>query len=60
MQLLGRMFEAVLARRNESITIVGATSGDTGPGRPGLCRPRPGPLAVLFPEGRISAVQRRR
>jgi threonine synthase len=60
MQLLGRMFEAVLARRGESITIVGATSGDTGAAAvrafAGLERIR---VAILFPEGRISPVQRR-
>lgn len=60
MQLLGRMFEAVLAKRGESITIVGATSGDTGAAAirafAGLERIR---VAILFPEGRISAVQRR-
>ena len=60
MQLLGRMFEAVLARRQESITIVGATSGDTGAAAvrafAGLERIR---VAILFPEGRISPVQRR-
>ena len=60
MQLLGRMFETVLARRGRSITIVGATSGDTGAAAvrafAGLERIR---VAILFPEGRISPVQRR-
>lgn len=60
MQLLGRMFEAVLKRRGESITIVGATSGDTGAAAvrafAGLDRIR---VAILFPEGRISPVQQR-
>ncbi len=60
MQLLGRMFEAVLARRGEQITIVGATSGDTGAAAirafAGLANVR---VAILFPEGRISPVQRR-
>ena len=60
MQLLGRMFEAVLARRGERITIVGATSGDTGAAAvrafAGLDRIR---VAILFPEGRVSPVQQR-
>ncbi len=60
MQLLGRMFETVLARRGQSITIVGATSGDTGAAAvrafAGLKRIR---VAILFPKGRISPVQRR-
>src|SRR5437764_12975706 len=30
LQLLGRLFDAVLARRHEYVTIIGATSGDTG------------------------------
>ena len=30
MQLIGQMFEAALKRRGEKVTIVGATSGDTG------------------------------
>ena len=50
MQLLGRMFEAVLKRRGESITIVGATSGDTGAAAvrdfAGLERIR---VVILFP-----------
>ena len=60
MQLLGRMFEAVLERRGQRITIVGATSGDTGAAAvrafAGLKSIR---VAILFPEGRISPVQRR-
>ena len=30
MQLLGRLFDHVLAERDARVTIVGATSGDTG------------------------------
>ncbi|MEY8837583.1 threonine synthase, partial [Cribrihabitans sp. XS_ASV171] len=30
MQLIGQLFEAALTRRGETVTIVGATSGDTG------------------------------
>ena len=30
MQLIGQLFQTALSRRNERVTIVGATSGDTG------------------------------
>jgi threonine synthase len=60
MQLLARLYELVLARRGERLTIVCATSGDTGgaaveafAGRANIR------LVTLFPEGRISEVQRR-
>src|SRR5262249_41507832 len=33
LQLLGLLFDAVLAQRQEHVTIIGATSGDTGSGR---------------------------
>lgn len=60
MQLLAGLYEDVLARRGETLTIVCATSGDTGGaaveafgGRSDIR------LVVLFPEGRVSDVQRR-
>ena len=31
LQLVGRMFDHVLGQRGERVTVVGATSGDTGP-----------------------------
>ncbi|MBI0536202.1 threonine synthase [Roseomonas sp. KE2513] len=60
LQLLGRMFDHVLARRGERITIVGATSGDTGSAAIEACRDRRNlDIVILHPEGRTSAVQRR-
>jgi threonine synthase len=60
LQLLGRMFDHVLARRGERITIVGATSGDTGSAAIEACRDRAAlDIVILHPEGRTSEVQRR-
>ncbi len=60
MQLLGRLFEHTLAARDAHITIVAATSGDTGSAAIEACRGRTRiSLAVLHPDGRTSAVQRR-
>jgi threonine synthase len=60
MQLLGRLMDHVLARRGERVSIVAATSGDTGGAAieafRGLARVN---VVVLFPKGRISEVQRR-
>ncbi len=60
LQLVGRLFDEVLARRGERITIVGATSGDTGSAASEACRDRAGlDVFILFPEGRVSDIQRR-
>lgn len=60
LQLLGRMFDHVLARRGERVTIVGATSGDTGSAAIEACRDRAAvDIVILHPEGRTSEVQRR-
>ncbi|MBO1073560.1 threonine synthase [Roseomonas marmotae] len=60
MQLLGRLFDHVLAKRGERITIVGATSGDTGSAAIEACRDRASiDIVILHPEGRTSPVQRR-
>ncbi|WP_027442723.1 threonine synthase [Erythrobacter cryptus] len=60
LQLLGRLFETFLARRGERLTIVGATSGDTGSAAiqavAGLDRVE---IFMLHPRGRVSDVQRR-
>jgi threonine synthase len=60
LQLLGRLFDHVLARRGERITIIGATSGDTGSAAIEACRDRANlDIVILHPLGRTSAVQRR-
>lgn len=60
MQLLSRLMDHVLAKRGKRTTIVVATSGDTGGAAvdafSGLDNVD---LVVLFPNGRISDVQRR-
>ncbi|MDG6094230.1 threonine synthase [Acetobacter sp. AN02] len=60
MQLLGRLFDHVLTERDEHVTIVGATSGDTGSAAIEACRGRDRlSVVILHPEGRTSEVQRR-
>src|SRR3954447_17396569 len=60
LQLVGLMFDAVLARRGEHVTIVGATSGDTGSAAMAACRDRAAlDIFILYPHGRVSEVQRR-
>ncbi|MEH7829541.1 threonine synthase [Gemmobacter denitrificans] len=60
MQLIGQMMQAALAKTGERITIVGATSGDTGSAAieafKGLSNVD---VFILFPHGRVSEVQRR-
>ena len=54
------MFEHVLDRRDARITIVGATSGDTGSAAIEACRDRSNlDIFMLHPDGRVSEVQRR-
>jgi threonine synthase len=60
MQLLARMMDHVLAERDERVTIVGATSGDTGGAAVEAFRGRDrADMIILFPHGRVSDVQRR-
>ena len=60
MQLLARLMDHVLAARGERRTIVVATSGDTGGAAVEAFRDRAQvDVIVLFPNGRISDVQRR-
>ncbi|GAB6054503.1 threonine synthase [Magnetospira thiophila] len=60
MQILGRLFDYVLSKRGETVTIVGATSGDTGSAAIEACRDREAiECFILYPHGRVSDVQRR-
>ena len=60
LQLVGLMFDALLARRGEHVTIIGATSGDTGSAAMAACRDRAAlDIFMLYPQRRISEVQRR-
>jgi threonine synthase len=60
MQLLARFYDHALARQGRKLTIVCATSGDTGGAAVEALRGRANVrIVALFPEGRISEVQRR-
>ncbi len=60
LQLVGRLFDEALTRRRGRVTIIGATSGDTGSAAIEAIRDRAAAdIFILYPEGRISAVQRR-
>lgn len=60
MQLLARMMDHVLQKRGGRATIVGATSGDTGGAAIEAFRGASNvDVFILFPEGRVSDVQRR-
>tara|TARA_B100000686_G_C16793588_1_gene980553 strand:- start:1374 stop:2759 length:1386 start_codon:yes stop_codon:yes gene_type:complete len=60
LQFLGRAFDAVLEKLDRHITIVGATSGDTGSAAIEGCRGRDNmDIFILHPHGRVSDVQRR-
>jgi len=59
MQLLGNLFEYVLAKRGETINILGATSGDTGSAAEYAMRGKQGVrVFMLSPDGKMSAFQR--
>ena len=60
MQLLARLMDHVLAKRDARATIVGATSGDTGGAAIEAFRAsRRASVIILYPHGRVSDVQRR-
>ena len=60
MQLLARLMDHVLEKRGARATIVGATSGDTGGAAIEAFRAsKRVDVVILFPDGRVSDVQRR-
>ena len=60
LQLLGHLFETFLERRDQRLTIVGATSGDTGSAAINAVAGRDRTeIFMLHPKGRVSEVQRR-
>ncbi len=60
LQLLGRLFDHVLEEKGQRVTIVGATSGDTGSAAIEACKGCKNiDIFILHPEGRTSEVQRR-
>jgi threonine synthase len=60
LQLVGRLFDHELTRRGQRVTVVGATSGDTGSAAIEALRDRASvDVFILHPAGRVSDVQRR-
>ncbi|CAM3101750.1 Threonine synthase [Sphingomonas antarctica] len=60
LQLLGLLFERFLGHRDTTLTVVGATSGDTGSAAIDALAGRANvELFMLHPQGRVSDVQRR-
>jgi threonine synthase len=60
MQLLAKLMDHILAKRGDRATIVGATSGDTGGAAIEAFRSSTRvDMVILYPEGRVSDVQRR-
>jgi threonine synthase len=60
LQFLGRLFDHVLEKSGQHLTIVGATSGDTGSAAIEACRGRKNiTVHILHPHNRTSAVQRK-
>ncbi len=58
LQLLGRLFEYVLAREHRHLNILGATSGDTGSAAIAGVRGQPNiDIFILYPHGKVSALQ---
>jgi threonine synthase len=60
LQLVGAMFDLVLADRGERILVLGATSGDTGSAAIAALAGLPSvDVVILYPDGRVSEIQRR-
>jgi threonine synthase len=60
MRALEKLMVRALAKRGDTLTIVGATSGDTGSAAIDAFRGAPNiKVVILYPNGRVSSVQRR-
>ncbi len=60
LQLLGRLLDESLSRRDEKAVILGATSGDTGSAAIEGCKPcKHVDIFIMHPHNRVSEVQRR-
>ena len=60
MQLLGNLYEHQIARTGKNLTVLGATSGDTGAAAiSGLIGKRGVTVFILYPNGKVSALQER-
>lgn len=60
LQLLGRLLDEVLEKRNEKVVILGATSGDTGSAAIEGCKHCSNvDIFILHPHNRVSDVQRK-
>ncbi len=60
LQFLGNIFDNLLAKQNKKLTIIGATSGDTGSAAIEACRDKENlEVFILHPHNRVSDVQRK-
>jgi threonine synthase len=60
LQVVGRLFDHVLGERGTRVTVVGATSGDTGSAAIAALAGRANvDVVILYPHGRVSETQRR-
>lgn len=60
LSVVGGLFEVLLRRRQRQVLILGATSGDTGSAAIDACKGKDNlEVVILYPEGKITEVQRR-
>lgn len=60
LQILAKLFDYVLEKEDKYLTIVGATSGDTGSAAIHACQASDHlDIFILHPQGRVSEIQRR-
>jgi threonine synthase len=60
LQVLGNLYARQCALRNETINVLGATSGDTGAAAiHGLMGKKGAAIFILYPDGRVSPLQER-